>query len=134
MKRKRFPEEQIIKILRSHDTGVPLADLAREHGFAEGTVYTWKAKYGGMEVGEATSRAGDGEQEAQEAAGRDDAGEGRAQGCPRPKVVKPAARRRVVQNRARRGLLSERAGSRLIGVSRSVVRYRPPTEERGEVA
>ena len=23
------------------------------HGFAEGTIYTWKAKYGGMEVAEA---------------------------------------------------------------------------------
>lgn len=50
MKRKRFPEEQIITILKAHESGVPLADLAREHGFAEGTIYTWKAKYGGMEV------------------------------------------------------------------------------------
>ncbi|MAF83378.1 MAG: hypothetical protein CL797_04680 [Chromatiales bacterium] len=32
---------------------VPLPELAREHGFAEGTIYTWKAKYGGMEVTEA---------------------------------------------------------------------------------
>jgi len=32
---------------------VPLADLAREHGFAEGTIYTRKAKYGGMAVSEA---------------------------------------------------------------------------------
>ncbi len=53
MKRKRFTEEQIIKILRAHEAGVPLADLSREHGFAEGTIYTCKAKYGGMEVAEA---------------------------------------------------------------------------------
>ena len=53
MKRKRITEEQIIKILRAHEAGVPLADLFREHGFAEGTIYTWKAKYGGMEVAEA---------------------------------------------------------------------------------
>ena len=53
MKRKRFSEEQIIKILQAHENGVPLADLAREHGFAEGTIYTWKAKFGGMEVSEA---------------------------------------------------------------------------------
>ncbi len=44
MKRKRFTEEQIIKILRSHEAGVPLADLAREHGFAEGTIYTWEGR------------------------------------------------------------------------------------------
>ena len=47
MKGKRFTEEQIIKILQAHEAGVPLAELAREHGFAEGTIYTWKAKYGG---------------------------------------------------------------------------------------
>lgn len=69
MKRKRFTEEQVIKILRSHEAGVPLADLAREHGFAEGTIYTWKARYGGMESGrsEATPRARSREQEAEEA-------------------------------------------------------------------
>lgn len=53
MKRKRFSEEQIIKILQAHEAGVPLADLARQHGFAEGTIYTWKSKYGGMVVGDA---------------------------------------------------------------------------------
>lgn len=53
MKCKRFTEEQIITILKAHEAGVPLADLVREHGFAEGTIYTWKAKYGGMEVAEA---------------------------------------------------------------------------------
>ena len=53
MKRKRFTEEQIIKILTAHEAGVPLVDLACEHRFAEGTIYTWKAKYGGMEVAEA---------------------------------------------------------------------------------
>ena len=36
MKRRRFTEEQIIKMLRSHKGGVPLADLARWHGYAEG--------------------------------------------------------------------------------------------------
>lgn len=46
MKRERFSVEQIINILRSHEAGVPLADLAREHGFAEGTIYCWKARRG----------------------------------------------------------------------------------------
>jgi len=53
MKRKRFSEEQIIKILKAHASGVSAAELSREHGFAEGTIYTWKAKYGGMEVSDA---------------------------------------------------------------------------------
>ena len=42
-----------MKILQAHEAGVPLADLAREHGFAEGTIYTWKSKCGGVAIGEA---------------------------------------------------------------------------------
>lgn len=53
MKRKRFTDEQIIAILNEHEGGVPAADLARRHGFAEGTLYTWKSKFGGMEVSDA---------------------------------------------------------------------------------
>lgn len=37
MKRKRFTEEQIIGILNEHEAGVSAADLARKHGFAEGS-------------------------------------------------------------------------------------------------
>lgn len=48
-------------------------------------------------------------------------------------MVKPAARRRVVQHWVESGLLSERAGSRLIGVSRSVVRYRPKPKNDSEL-
>jgi putative transposase len=29
------------------------ADLAREHGISEATIYNWKSKYGGLEVNEA---------------------------------------------------------------------------------
>ena len=53
MKRKRFTEEQIIGILKEHEIGVSATDLSRKHGFAEGTLYTWKSKYGGMDVSEA---------------------------------------------------------------------------------
>lgn len=53
MKRKRFKEEQIIAILREHEAGVPVSELSRKHGFAEGTFYTWRSKFGGMEVSDA---------------------------------------------------------------------------------
>lgn len=52
-KKGRFSEEQIIGILKRHEGGQRLADLAREHGISEATIYTWKGKYGGMEVSEA---------------------------------------------------------------------------------
>lgn len=53
MKRKRYSEEQIISILKQHEAGRSVVDLAREHGVVENTLYRWKSKYGGMEVSEA---------------------------------------------------------------------------------
>jgi putative transposase len=53
MKRKRFSEEQIIGVLKESEAGMKTADLARRHGVSEGTIYNWKAKYGGLEVSEA---------------------------------------------------------------------------------
>ena len=35
MKRSRFSEEQIIKILKAAEGGVPVEDLSRQHGFSE---------------------------------------------------------------------------------------------------
>lgn len=53
MRRSRFSEEQIISILKEHEAGVPVADLCRKHGVRNASGYTWKAKFGGMEVSEA---------------------------------------------------------------------------------
>ncbi len=53
MKKSRFNEEQIIGILKQHEAGQKMTDLAREHGISEATLYTWKSKYGGMDVSEA---------------------------------------------------------------------------------
>jgi putative transposase len=44
----RFSDEQIINILREVDAGVS----AREHAISDATFYTWRKKYGGMEVPE----------------------------------------------------------------------------------
>lgn len=52
MKRKRFSEEQIIGVLKEAEAGAKTADLARRHGVSEATIYNWKSKYGGLEVGE----------------------------------------------------------------------------------
>ena len=53
MKKGRFNEEQIIGVLKQHEAGRKVADLAREVGVSEATIYTWKSKFGGMEVSEA---------------------------------------------------------------------------------
>ncbi len=53
MKRRRFSEEQIIAILKEHESGVPVLELCRKHGVSDASIYKWKAKFGGMEVSEA---------------------------------------------------------------------------------
>lgn len=52
MRKSRFTEEQIVKILKLHDNGLKVAEISRQHGISEQTYYRWKSKYGGMEVSE----------------------------------------------------------------------------------
>jgi putative transposase len=53
MRRSRFSEEQIIRILKEGEAGARTVDLCRRHGISSNTFYRWKAKYGGMEASEA---------------------------------------------------------------------------------
>ena len=53
MKKSRFTEEQIIGMIKEQESGVKTADLCRKHGISAGTFYTWKGRYGGMDVNDA---------------------------------------------------------------------------------
>ena len=52
MKRSRFTEEQIVKVLKLQENGLKVTDICRQSGICEQTFYRWKFKYGGMEVSE----------------------------------------------------------------------------------
>jgi putative transposase len=53
LKKTRYTEEQIIGILKESEVGIAPGELCRKHGICPGTLYRWKAKFGGMEVNEA---------------------------------------------------------------------------------
>lgn len=53
MRKTRYSEEQIIRVLQEVESGSTVKDVCRDHGIAEGTYYRWKSKFGGMDVSEA---------------------------------------------------------------------------------
>jgi putative transposase len=53
IRKSRFSEEQIIGILKEHQAGLAVAEICRRHGISDATFYTWRSKYGGLEVSEA---------------------------------------------------------------------------------
>ena len=50
MKKSRFAESQIMAILKQHEAGMSIPDLAREHNISSASIYQWRAKYGGMDA------------------------------------------------------------------------------------
>jgi putative transposase len=49
VKRKRFSVEQIVAVLKQAELGVPVAELIRQVGITEQTLYRWKKQYKGLE-------------------------------------------------------------------------------------
>ena len=52
MKRSRFNEEQIIGVLKEAEAGAKVSELCRRHGISDATFYSWRSKYGGLEISE----------------------------------------------------------------------------------
>ncbi|MGT0191455.1 IS3 family transposase [Burkholderia pyrrocinia] len=52
--KKRFTDEQIIRILREAESrDEPVKDLCKRHNISEQTFYRWRNKFGGMDVADA---------------------------------------------------------------------------------
>lgn len=52
MKRKRYPKEQIVGVVKRVETGTAVVEICREYGVSEATVHRWKKRYGGMDISE----------------------------------------------------------------------------------
>jgi len=50
MKKSRYSETQIVRILKEVESGKLVKDTCREYGISDATYYNWKAKYGGLEA------------------------------------------------------------------------------------
>lgn len=50
MKKPRYSETQIFKILKEAEAGTPVPEACRTYGMSSASFYKWRAKYGGMEA------------------------------------------------------------------------------------
>jgi putative transposase len=50
LKKPRYSETLIFKILKEAEAGTPVPDLCHTYGMSSASFYKWRAKYGGMEA------------------------------------------------------------------------------------
>ncbi len=95
MARKRHSPESIAAVLRKAESGIPIAQLARQAGVHENTIHLWKKKYGQLGTSEIRemNELRDENTRLKRLVADSVAGQSDAPGCALKKALKPAKQR-----------------------------------------
>ncbi|WIO73920.1 IS3 family transposase [Porticoccaceae bacterium LTM1] len=125
MKKSKFSDHQILAILKQHEAGVSVAELAREHGVSTALIYQWRSKYGGMDAALMKRLK---ELEAENARLKKMYAEERIKAELRQealegKPVRPSCRKAMAQKAVQRDGISIRLACATFGISETCYRY-----------
>ncbi|WP_443083706.1 IS3 family transposase [Vibrio sp. E14] len=135
MKKSRYTETQIVKILKEVEAGRKVNEVCREYGISDATYYNWKSKYGGMEASDVKRlKELEDENRRLKQMFADLSLEHRiVKDILGKKAVKPAVKRELVEYVRKQFQVSLRKACRVVGISDSVYRYRPDPHRDDEV-
>ncbi|MFH1998042.1 MAG: IS3 family transposase, partial [Planctomycetota bacterium] len=124
--KRRYNEEQIIRILKEGEAGAKVADLCRKYGMSPKTFYYWKAKFSGMTVSDAKRlKALEDENGKLKHLLADSILDNKVlKDLLFKKILKPMAKRAAAKVAVESHGLSERRACRLVGLHRSTMQYR----------
>ncbi|WP_152638828.1 IS3 family transposase, partial [Marinobacter santoriniensis] len=123
--KKRFTEEQIIPILKEAEAGLPVKELCRNYNISDATFYTWRKKYGGLEVSEARRLKALEEENARlkKLLAESMLDSEALKAALNRKLLTVGNKREAVRTMLSETMISERKACSLVGLSRATMRY-----------
>jgi putative transposase len=124
MKKSKFTDSQIMDALKRAEAGVAVPEICRELGVSTATFYSWRSKYGGMDVSLMTRMK---ELEAENARLRkmyveEDQSGDRRRGASK-KRLRPSTRREMARDAVASRGVSIRLACEAFGISQTCYRY-----------